>query len=87
MNVFLGVAIYVIVWWLAFFTMLPLGAKSLHEAGEEVAPGVERGAPQTPGLKRKAALAAAIAAIVWLFIAWAISANLWGGGLAPGQAP
>lgn len=77
MNLFLGVAIYVIVWWLAFFTMLPIGARSLHEAGEDGAPGVERGAPRAHNLGVKAALAAVIAAVVWLGIAWAISVDLW----------
>jgi len=77
MNLFLGIAIYVIVWWLAFFTMLPLGAQSLHEADEAAAPGVERGAPKAHGLKRKALLATAIAAIAWLGVAWAISVDLF----------
>lgn len=77
MNLFLGVAIYLIVWWLAFFTMLPLGAQSLHEADEQTVAGVERGAPKAHKLGLKAALATGIAAIVWLFIAWAISADLW----------
>ena len=77
MNLFLGLAIYVILWWLAFFTMLPLGAQSLHEAGEDAVPGVERGAPKSHRLGLKAALASAIAAIVWLGVAWAISVDLW----------
>lgn len=77
MNLFLGLAIYVIVWWLVFFTMLPLGAQSPHEAGEETVPGAERGAPKVHNLQRKALLAAAIAAIVWLGIAWAVSVDLW----------
>lgn len=77
MNVFLGAAIFIIVWWLAFFTMLPLGAQSLHEAGEEGAPGVERGAPKSHRLRLKVALATGIAAIVWLGIAWAIGVDLW----------
>jgi predicted secreted protein len=75
-NVFLGVAIYVILWWLSFFTMLPMGAQSLHEAGEDGAPGVERGAPKSHGLGRKALLATAIAAVLWLGVAWAISVDL-----------
>lgn len=77
MNLFLGIAIYLIVWWLAFFTMLPLGAQSLHEADEPAVAGVERGAPKSHKLGLKAALATGIAAIVWLFIAWAISVDLW----------
>ncbi|MBK6704358.1 MAG: DUF1467 family protein [Caulobacteraceae bacterium] len=44
MNIFLGIAIYVIVWWLSFFVMLPMGAQSHHEADEETVPGTERGA-------------------------------------------
>lgn len=43
MNIFLGIAIYVIVWWLSFFVMLPMGAQSHHEADEETVPGTERG--------------------------------------------
>jgi len=78
MSWLLGIAIYVIVWWLAFFTMLPIGAQSHHEAGEEVVPGAERGAPRVHNLRRKALYAAGIAAIVWLGIAWAVSVDLWG---------
>ena len=78
MNLFLGIAIYVILWWLAFFTMLPMGAQSLHEADEQSVPGVERGAPKAHRLQLKALLASGIAALVWLFVAWAISVDLVG---------
>ncbi len=78
MNLFLGVAIYVILWWLAFFTMLPMGAQSLHEADEASVPGVERGAPKSHRLGLKAVIATGIAALVWLFVAWAISVDLMG---------
>jgi len=77
MNLFLGIAIYVILWWLAFFTMLPIGAQSLHEADEASVPGVERGAPKSHRLKLKAMLATAIAAVAWLGVAWAISVDLF----------
>jgi predicted secreted protein len=86
MNVFLGLAIYLILWWLAFFTMLPLGAQSLHEAGEAAEPGVERGAPKDHRLGLKAMLAAGIAAALWLGVAWAISVDLfhmWGQSAGP----
>ena len=77
MNLFLGIAIYVIVWWLAFFVMLPIGATSMHEADEAAAPGVERGAPRAHRLGLKAWLASGIAAVLWLFVAWAISVDLF----------
>jgi predicted secreted protein len=78
MNLFLGIAIYLIVWWLSFFLMLPMGAQSHHEAGEETVPGAERGAPKVHNLRQKALIAAGIAAVAWLGIAWAISVDLWG---------
>lgn len=78
MSLFLGVAIYVILWWLSFFVMLPMGAQSAHEADEETVPGVERGAPRVHNLGRKALLAAGIAAVLWLGVAWAVAVDLMG---------
>lgn len=77
MNLFLGIAIYVILWWLAFFTMLPIGAQSLHEGDEQAVPGVERGAPKSHRLGFKALLASGIAAVLWLGVAWAVSADMF----------
>ncbi len=61
----LGVAIYILLWWLAFFVMLPLGVRSFEEAGVEPAPGSDRGAPAAPNLLRKLLYAAALAAVIW----------------------
>lgn len=77
MNLLLGIAIYIILWWLAFFAMLPIGAQSFHEAGEEGAPGIERGAPQAHGLRMKVLWAAGIAAVLWLAVAWGVSVDLF----------
>jgi predicted secreted protein len=78
MTLFLGVAIYVILWWLAFFVMLPMGAQSLHEADEASVPGVERGAPKSHNLGKKTLWATGIAAVVWLGVAYAVSVDLFG---------
>jgi predicted secreted protein len=74
---FLGIAIYAILWWLSLFIMLPMGAQSLHEAGEEGAPGIERGAPKSHGLRRKALWATGISALLWLGVFWAVSVDLF----------
>ncbi len=76
MNPFLGVAIFVLLWWLTFFTLLPIGARSPHESDEDVVAGADRGAPKSHRLALKAAWAAAIAAVLWLGVAWAISVDL-----------
>ena len=77
MNLFLGIAIYVILWWLVFFPLLPMGATSAHEAGEQYVPGAEHGAPKAPNLRLKMLLATGIAAVLWLGVAWAISVDLF----------
>jgi len=78
MSIFLGIAIYAVLWWLSLFLVLPIGAQSLHEAGEMAEPGVERAAPKNHRLGLKAALATAISAVLWLFVAWAVSVDLIG---------
>jgi predicted secreted protein len=77
MSIPLGIAIFLILWWLAFFLLLPVGARSLHEADEPAVPGVERGAPRSHNLGMKALAAAGIAAVLWLGVAWAISRDLF----------
>ncbi len=78
MSLFLGIAIYIILWWLSFFVMLPIGAHSHHEAGEEVVRGAERGAPRVHNLVRKGLYAAGVAAVLWVGVAWAVSVDLFG---------
>lgn len=77
MGPLLSAAIYVILWWLAFFVMLPIGAQSLHEAGEDAPAGVERGAPRAHRLGVKALWAALLAAVLWIGVAWAVSVDLF----------
>jgi predicted secreted protein len=77
MSAGFGVAIFVVLWWLAFFAVLPIGARSLHEADEAAAPGVERGAPQRARLGLKAVLAGGIAGLVWLAGALGICLGLF----------
>lgn len=78
MSLFLGVAIYLILWWLSFFALLPIGAQSHHEDDEDIVPGAERGAPKLHNLPRKALWAAGIAAVLWLGVFWAVKVDLFG---------
>lgn len=77
MNLFLAIAIYVILWWLVFFAMLPIGARSAHEAGERYVQGAEHGAPKVHNIRLKMLLATGIAAVLWLGVAWAVSVDLF----------
>lgn len=60
-----GIVVYLIVWWMVFFCVLPLRVESQQEVGE-IEPGSEPGAPADPQLKYKFKLTSAIAAGLWL---------------------
>ncbi len=76
MNIFTGIMVYVIVWWMTFFTVLPFGVKGQWEHKEGVTPGTEEAAPARPNLGRKALITTAIACIVWIIVYIAISQGL-----------
>lgn len=54
MNIATIILVFVIVWWLVFFTMLPIGVKSQHESSDDMVVGTDPGAPVRPNLGRKA---------------------------------
>ncbi len=62
------VAIYLVVWWVVLFAVLPLGARSHHEAGVEVPGGGEPGSPVVHNLKRKLFTTTWVAAVVWVVV-------------------
>lgn len=72
MNWFSGIVVYVILWWLAFFTTLPFGVRPPHEVGEVAEPGHVASAPVKPRLWLKAGIASAVAAVFWVIAYWLI---------------
>ena len=56
------IAIYVVVWWLILFMVLPFGVRPPTD--EEMEPGQEAGAPVKPMVWRKMAITSVIAAVV-----------------------
>jgi len=62
MNVFTGILVYVLIWWLVLFMVLPWGASPPDEPEVGHAPS----APERPMLWRKALATTVIAAILWV---------------------
>ena len=62
MNWVSGLVLYVLLWWLAFFVVLPIGTRPVADA--DPASGW-RGAPERPRLLAKAFGATALAAVIW----------------------
>lgn len=67
-----AIVVYVIIWWLVLFTVLPWGVKR----PEEPEPGHEPGAPVNPRMWLKVAITTAIASVLFGLVYWAIAADL-----------
>lgn len=64
-------AIYIVVWWVVLFAVLPLGTSAeRHEAPPT--DGSQWGAPKTPDLKRKFITTTWVAFLLWLFVMWLV---------------
>jgi predicted secreted protein len=69
MNWLTGIVVYILVWWVTLFAILPLWVAPT-EPGEL---GHAAGAPRRPLLARKLALTTGVAAIIWLGIYFVVS--------------
>lgn len=61
-----GIAVYVIVWWVVLFAVLPWGVQPVDAS--DIARGHDQGAPQKPRLVLKMAVTTVIAALIWVII-------------------
>jgi predicted secreted protein len=68
-----GITVYVILWWVLIFTVLPWGVEPLDE--KDVKKGQDAGAPKNPHLLRKVLATTFLSAIVWLIIYWTIDSG------------
>lgn len=86
MSISLAVALYIVIWWIVLFAVLPFGVRTQGEDGN-VVPGTPESAPSAPGLVRVFALNTLIASVVfigaWLAIVyWVLPAV---DALVPGE--
>ena len=63
-------AIYIVVWWVVLFVVLPLGMASENQ--EPPTDGTQWGAPTTPNLKRKFITTTWVAFLLWAFVMWLV---------------
>lgn len=63
MHWFSGVVLFVIVWWVCLFAVLPIGTRPQQNADDTSG---WRGAPQAPLIWRKVMWTTVVAIVVWL---------------------
>ena len=64
MTLSFAIAIYVIIWWIVLFAMLPIGVRTQAEEGE-VALGTAESAPHRPRLLAKMLATTVVASLVF----------------------
>ena len=73
MNWFTGIVLYILIWWVALFAVLPIGTRAVEQADETSG---WRGAPERPRLWMKVGLTTAVAGVLWL-AAFALIESDW----------
>ncbi|MFM8680113.1 MAG: DUF1467 family protein [Alphaproteobacteria bacterium] len=68
-----GIAIYITMWWVVIFAVLPFGARPPERIGK----GHASGAPESPRLVPKMLATPAISAVLWLALELAVRAELF----------
>ena len=93
MGVTSAIVLYVVIWFLTFFVVLPLRIQTQGDLGQ-ILPGTQAGAPEHHHLKKKAWITTGIAAILWAICAYVILSGMISvrdidmfNRMGPGSAP
>ena len=65
MDWFTSIAVYLTIWWVALFAVLPIGTQPVEQADSVTG---WRGAPALPRLWMKFGLTTMVACVVWLIV-------------------
>jgi predicted secreted protein len=63
-----SIIIYVMIWWIIFFSILPVGIKSNKEAFRDSIEGIDPGAPKNPKIGKKFLITTIITSIFFIMI-------------------
>ena len=73
MGVTGAIIIYISIWWIVFFSILPIGIKSQNIKISDELHGNDRGAPKNPKIKKKFFITTLITSIIFLIIYYLVS--------------
>lgn len=67
MSPFSAFVVFLLIWWITLFAVLPLGVRGQAEE-DNVVKGSEPGAPVQSDIKRKFIITTIIAAVIWIIV-------------------
>ena len=72
MSITGSIIVYVMIWWVIFFSVLPLGIKSNKEVFNESIEGTDPGAPKNPKIGKKFLITTIITSILFIIIYYTV---------------
>ena len=63
-----SIIVYVMIWWIIFFSLLPVGIQSNKEVFKEKIGGMDPGAPKNPKIRKKFLITTLITTIIFAVI-------------------
>jgi len=67
--------VYISIWWIVFFSVLPIGIKSQNAKFTDELHGNDRGAPKNPKIKKKFLITTLITSVLFFVIYYLVSQN------------
>ena len=71
-----SIIVYVLIWWMIFFSVLPVGIQSKKEKFIERVDGIDPGAPNNPKIGKKFLITTIITSIIFIVIYYLVKFNL-----------
>ena len=71
-----SIIVYVLIWWIIFFSVLPVGIQSNKEKFKEKIEGIDPGAPINPKIGKKFLITTLITSIIFIVIYYLVEFNL-----------
>ena len=71
-----SIIVYVLIWWIIFFSVLPIGVQSKKEQFKERIDGIDPGAPNNPKIGKKFLITTIITSIIFIVIYYLVKFNL-----------
>ena len=76
MSITGSIIVYVMIWWIIFFSVLPIGIQSNKEVFKEKIGGIDPGAPKNPKIGKKFLITTLITSIIFAVIYYLVEVNL-----------
>ena len=68
-----SIIIYVMIWWIVFFSVLPIGIQSNNEIFKDTIEGSDPGAPKNPKIAKKFLITTIITSILFIVIYYLVN--------------